>query len=221
MPNIEPEVPAANRRRRKVVVSGEGDRPEAPEQLERRSVLAFTGVALVGFWGMFATGAPMAILHGGIWTALGLLLILFPPAYRVGIGWWLVGLAFLGSAALSFLPAAWFAMPAWRTALTGLGIAVGDRVTVQPGESLELWAGLAVSVVAVWYLKGHRVSDRGQSGVALLLVLGIAAYAGFSIAVLDLKPRWVWDPVETFGLFGNRNHTATVLSLGHWGRWDC
>jgi len=217
MPNNEPELPASNRRRRKVVVSGEGDPTEDPEHLARRSVLAFTGVALVGLWGMFAVGAPMDILHGVIWTALGFLLILFPPLYRVGFVWWLAGLAFLGSAALSFLPASWFPLPAWRVALSGLGVALGNRVTMQPGQSLELWAGLAVSVVAVWYLKGNRVSDRGQSGVALLLILGIAAYAGFSIAVLDLKPRWVWDPVETFGLFGNRNHTATVLVLGALG----
>ncbi len=171
-------------------------------------------MALIGLYGLFAAAAPGKWLYGVAWVALGLLLIVFPPRVKVGRIWLGMGLGLLLGASLAFLPAQWFAVPSWRTALEALGQATGPHVTIQPAQTAVLLGRWAVSLVAAWYLLGHRGSDRVHLGVALLVALGIAAYGIVSVVAGGQTPPWAWDPDPGFGLFGNRNHTATVLVMG-------
>ena len=171
-------------------------------------------MALTGLYGLFAAAAPGEWLYGVAWIALGLLLLVFPPRVKVGRIWLGAGLGLLLGASLAFLPVRWFAVPEWRTALEALGQATGTQVTIQPAQTAVLLGRWAVSLVAAWYLLGHRASDRTHLGLALSVALGIAVYGVVSVIAGEQTPRWAWDPDPSFGLFGNRNHTATVLVMG-------
>lgn len=163
---------------------------------------------------MLASSTRGAFIHGGVWVGLGLLMILFPPKVRIS-KWWLAGgLVLLAGTATAFLPMGWFGMPEWRSALEQLGLRMGDRVSAQPGISLEFWLELVVAVIGAWYVMGHRISDRPQLTLALLIAVGIAIYGVVSMLAYGAKPAWSWDPKPTFGIYGNRNHTATVLVMG-------
>lgn len=192
--------------------AGEAD-AEAGER-GRRSIRAMSGMALCCIFAMLAAGAPLEILHGVLWVGLGLLLVLFPPPFKVGALWVAAGLLLIGGASLAFLPDHWFTVPDWRKALEALGQPTGDRVTAQPLLSLELLSGLAVSVVASWFMLGHRIPERAHLPIVLTVVLGISGYVLLSMLAYEAMPRWTWDTSETFGLYGNRNHTATLLVMG-------
>ena len=207
-----PELPAAARRRRRVTASGTG--PEDPARAARASCAAYAGMVLIGTYGLFAAGSPPAILQGGMWIAFGLLVLCFPPRVKVSWIWILAGTLMLAGASMAFLPAAWFGIPEWRTALEALGQSTGSQVTVQPRLTAEVLGKLAVSVMAAWFLLGHRVSDGAHLGFALLVALGISSYAVVSMVAYDQSPLWGWDPGPDFGLFPNRNHTASILVVG-------
>ena len=215
MPNLPENRPTGpfagrQRRRRRVVVTGYED----PERATRVSMWALVGMAAIALYALFAAAAPLAVLHGGVWVAFGLLMVVCPPQVKLSRIWRVAGLALLAGASLALLPASWFGVPAWRTALEALGQGTGLQVTIQPRQTVELLAGLAVTVLAGWYLLGHRVSERGHLGLALGVALGIAGYAMVSIVTVGQTPRWAWDPMDNFGWFANRNHTATVLAMG-------
>lgn len=212
-PVSDTPAPAPRRRRRATVVASGSNVPE-PALVARSSRFAFAGMALVGLYGLFAAGAPAAVLQGGIQVGIGILLLLVPPRFRVSWVWWVAGILMLAGASMAFLPAAWFPVPAWRTALEAAGLATGSMVTIQPLLGAESLGKFAVAVAAAWYLLGHRVSDRAHLGFALTVALGIAAYGLLSMVASDQKELWPWDPNPDFGLFGNRNHTASILSVG-------
>jgi hypothetical protein len=90
----------------------------------------------------------------------------------------------------------------------------GRSVTTQPSLTLTLWGGFAASLTAAAWVLGHRIPDRAHLPLTLLVALGFAAYAGVSILAYERTPHWSWDPIDTFGLLGNRNHTATALVMG-------
>ena len=200
--------------RRRKVIAAEGTGFESAERAGKISGWALAGMAAAGLWALFATAAPAAVLHGGLWMGFGLLMILAPPRVRLGWAWIAAGLLVLAGAALALLPATWFGKPAWRVALEGLDVATGGQVTMQPAVTREFWLSLALSVGAGWYLFGHRGSDGAQRRVALLVAMGIAAYAVVSLLAKGSLPPWAWDPDPAFGLLANRNHTAAVLVMG-------
>ena len=207
----EPQAAGRRRRRRQAT---EVAWPRDPEQAARCSFWAILGMAGLSLYGIFAGAAPPEWLHGVLWVGLGALLVFLPPQLQLRGAWWVGGLGLLAGAAMAFLPASWFGVPEWRRALVGLGVDVGSLVTMQPRQSAEIWAGLALSVTAAWYVLGHRVSNQAHLGLASAVALGLAGYGAVSMWAAGTAPRWAWDPEENFGLFGNRNHTATVLVMG-------
>ena len=147
-------------------------------------------------------------------VGFGLLLVCLPPRFRVLWIWRLAGIFVLAGASMAFLPAAWFKMPEWRIALEALGQPTGTYVTIQPRLTAEVLVKLAVGVGFVWFLLGHRVSDRAHSALAVMVALGIATYGLVAMVAAHQDMLWAWDPNADFGLFPNRNHTATILVVG-------
>ncbi len=209
----EEHTEATARRRRRRHAKGVAW-PRDPEGAGRGSFWAFLGMAALALYGIFAGAAAPESLHGVLWVGLGVLLVLFPPELQLRRMWWVLGVALLVGAAMAFLPARWFGIPEWRRVLEGAGVDVGALVTIQPRQTAEIWAALALSVTAAWFVLGHRVSDRAHLGLAIFVALGLAGYGAVSILAEGRAPRWAWDPEANFGLFGNRNHTATVLVMG-------
>ncbi len=168
--------------------------------------------ALFGFWlfvalSAFFVAGPWAGFHGALLGGVALLMAIFPPQVRLPKLWWLIAGVFALAACASFLPAAWFGVPAWRTGLENLGVRTGALVVIQPRPAAEQLALFLATLLGGLWLAGHRANPATLRGAALAFVLGVAAYA-----VLSKTMQGVAD--EKFGFFPNRNHTATYLAMG-------
>jgi O-antigen ligase len=95
-----------------------------------------------------------------------------------------------------------------------LGVSTGDQITAHPAVSWPLWGRLAITVVVGLYVLGHRLTNAGQARVLMAVAWAVGAYALVALAIDDQSKPWVWDPLPSFGLFPNRNHTATILVMG-------
>ncbi len=157
--------------------------------------------------------APVQALQGFLCAGVGVLMVVWPPRVRVGWGWVAAAVAFVVLACGVFLPAGWLRLPGWRTDLEALGVATGPLVTAHPRVAAETLGGFAVTAAVVVFLLGHRVSQRTHRALALCFVFGVAAYAAVSIAVQGAAGAGA-QPAGHFGLFPNRNHTATLLVMG-------
>jgi O-antigen ligase len=73
---------------------------------------------------------------------------------------------------------------------------------------------VAVCLIVIVYLNGHRVNHAGNHMLALLFAAGVALVALFAIAAQESHWALPWDGVDTFGFFANRNHMATLLVMG-------
>lgn len=170
------------------------------------------GVA-VGF-GLFGSGAPLQLTHGVIGVLVGVAMLLAAPTVALPRLWWGLGGAAILFAALAFLPREWGYDPEWRREVEALGLSTGGQITAHPAVSFQHWVRLVLTVATGIWLLGHRLTDRGHAWLLMGLAWVIGVYAALSVALHDRDPRWVWDPVDTFGLFANRSHTATVLVIG-------
>lgn len=178
------------------------------------SLWALGGLWALSLFGAFAASAPVQTLYGVAFAGLGLLMFFFPP--RARLPWFFYALAglLLAQAALSFLPREWFPAQPWRLEVEALGVDTGGQVTPHPRQSIEFWLRLAVWLGAALFALGHRVEGGSRLLLALLFSVGVAVYAGVSMAAESFQWKLTWDPVPTFGFFLNRNHTATFLVMG-------
>ncbi|MDB6131815.1 MAG: O-antigen polymerase [Verrucomicrobiales bacterium] len=221
-PENEPASGRVRRRRRRENPdsgSGRSGHPEWPRDgdgdgIPWKSGAGLIGMAAIALFAMLVPGTEFTFLHGMVCLFFGLLVTVFPPAFRISGFWLLAGVLLLAGCSAGLLPREWFGVQAWRTALEPLGVETGSKVSPQPLISLQLLGCLAVSVLAAWYVSGQRIADRLQLPLALGIALGIALYGTVSMLAYQARPAWSWDPVPTFGLYGNRNHTATVLTMG-------
>ena len=187
---------------------------EIMKDIKWTSVAGIGGFLLLCLFAVFTPGGPGAGTHGVVFAAAGLLLICFPPSYRGSRTVMILGALLLVISALAFLPAGIFGKADWRVELDGLGLGMGSLFTAHPAQSLELLLGLGISVLVATYLLGHRVSIAATNTIALAFVVGVGGYALLSILAQENDWRFAWDEVPSFGLFPNRNHTATLLVMG-------
>ena len=187
--------------------------PAAPPE-DRKSVTALACMAALVIVGVFIPGGPDQAVHGILFTAAGILMLVFPP--RVQVPWLLYAVAglFLALASLSFLPRDWIGVPGWRLAVEGIGLDTGTMVTPHPAQAAQVLAGAAVTLAFGLYAIGHRAGETAVLRLALAFALGVAVYTGASMLVHHGFWKSPWDTTPTFGLFPNRNHTATLLSMG-------
>lgn len=174
----------------------------------------FGGCWLLLQGGTLLVGGPWAGFHGLMLGGAGLLMALFPPVVAVPRVWWWLAGGFVLAGMAPFLPAAWFALPAWRGQLAAAGVATGSLVTLQPWQAAEMLGLFGLTLVTGLWLAGHRASPGQLRFWALVFTVGVAGYA---VVAKIMQPPPVSDIPGggvIFGFFPNRNHTGTYLAMG-------
>jgi O-antigen ligase len=177
--------------------------------------LRSSAMALLPVLACFLGGGTQKWAEGIVIALLGLQLVTRPPRVSLGFGINALLLALIALAAVAFLPAAWFPIPAWRTTLTNeFNLALPATVSPQPWITgtclISLVAGLS------WlYLVSTQDGDlRAVRWQLRLFVLGIVVLAAFSIGfyMANVSPAF-WLNQRGFGPFPNRNQTADLFGI--------
>lgn len=164
---------------------------------------------------IFMGGATERMPQSVVLAAMGVLILLAPPAAWPDRKWSLAALALLALAAAGALPAAWFHAAAWRGAVQEAGIALPATLSPQPRLTLEAWLLLAAGISWMGWLMASPWDGASRRLAARIFVCGLAV-----LAVCVLVQWWTgwrppgWLSAESHGPFPNRNHTAHVLALG-------
>jgi len=160
-------------------------------------------------FGVFAAGGAWEVRHGILFMGAGLLMLVFRPAARLPRAWWIMAGVFVLLGCGAFLPVAWFGVPEWRRQLGALGLDTGGLQVVQVRLAVEMLGVFVITLVVGMWMAGQRVPSRHLGRYVLLFALGVAAYAVISRLLLAGP-----EGRATYGLFPNRNHTATLLAMG-------
>ena len=149
--------------------------------------------------------AALGLLVAGVW------IILSPARARLPRGVApCVGVALIMSA-LAFLPHGCGNGVPWRSGLESLGLTSGSSIAPQERMALDAWLmqGLLALVALRLAVEGNPGMDRPRRvGLVLAaLLLYVAASCAASTGWLPMK-------TAAFGLFPNRNHSATLMAVG-------
>jgi O-antigen ligase len=163
----------------------------------------------------FLGGATHKWAEGIIVALLGVMLLFNPPRFSLGKAFNGVLVALLGCAAIAYLPASWFATPAWRQALVDdFGIAVAATVSPQPWVTTSCLLSFVAGLCWLYYVAGGDIEIRAARRQLRIFALGVVLLAGLSILLYLAKTALpFWHNQRNFGPFPNRNQTATVLGL--------
>ena len=126
-----------------------------------------------------APGLPGHGFRGGLFIAAGLLMLIRPPRAQIPRLPAALAMGCLLLAGMAFLPAAWFSIPAWRGNLAEAGMNLGGLVTAQPRQTLEAWCGIAVCLVVMLYLNGHRTQRMHR---CLITAASMDLWSAYTIA---------------------------------------
>lgn len=148
--------------------------------------------------------------------ALGGVLLATPP--RASLGRWM-NLALVGlflSAFVAFLPARWFFVPAWRSALTDdFGATLPTTLSPQPWLTAEAVVVFAAGLGWFYLMGTVRWSDELRRRAGIVFAAGTVALAVVAVAWYRAGTHpSVWPSERGFGPFPNRNQTADFFALG-------
>jgi O-antigen ligase len=164
---------------------------------------------------VFLAGGPPEGNLGVFLLVAGVALLVFPPQVRVDGKFWLITTLLLLCASTAFLPYDWFPIPAWRQKLASSAFAFPTSITPVPRETCFWLAVLTITAALGLFGLAHPMSSKAQLILASIAVAICGVYAGLSIYVRQSGWMYPFDPdPETFGLFPNKNHTATFLVIG-------
>ena len=174
------------------------------------------GVALLPLACVALGGGVERWSQAPVLLALGVLLLVMPPRASLGRGLNLILAALLALSLTAFLPARWFALPAWRRAFVDdFGAALPATFSAQPWLSAET---LVVFVAGLSWLylmatMPWKPGERRRAG--MLFAGGVAALAGLFVVLSKLGVVVpIWPNPRHFGPFPNRNQTADFLAVG-------
>src|SRR5438094_10222492 len=81
----------------------------------------------------FLGGSTLRWTQGIVLVLLGLLLVIRPPRYSLGLGINILSGAFLALALIAFTPARWFGIPDWRShGAASVALPLPSTLTPQP-----------------------------------------------------------------------------------------
>jgi O-antigen ligase len=166
------------------------------------------------FTGNLLVASPFAAFHGLLFACVAVLMALRPPIFPNPALWWALALAFLVFSSAVFLPAGWFPIPDWRGKLEELGVDTGSMVAIQARQSAEALVFFGILLLTGLWLAGHRASPAQIRTWALAFTVGVACYALLARVLHESLQARVGISADHFGLFPNRNHTATYLAMG-------
>ncbi len=168
-------------------------------------------------------GSTQLWAQGVLLLLTGLFLLAAPPRRPPGLPALCIAAALAGIALCAFLPAAWFASPAWRTTLTAeFHATLPATRSPQPWLSGEAFLLFLTALVWAVYLQCHPWTQGGRQAAILVYVAGItalAAAAAGSHFTGHAIPWWSGPPSARgaawlhSSFFPNRNQTANVLAL--------
>lgn len=148
-----------------------------------------------------AAGAPreasqgLCLLMGGTWMLRG------GEVARLPLWVWCLAAIWGVGSLLAFLPAG--QLPAWREALTVVGLDTGECFTPQ---LLPAGYGLALqALTGLVFLRLIATRDSGIGRFRLAILIAAMAAACWGLACW-LEP----GPMGSFGFFANRNHSASL-----------
>jgi hypothetical protein len=163
----------------------------------------------------FLGGATEKWAEGIVVAVLGVLLLVNPPRFSLGIGVNLIVVALLGCAALAYLPAGWFSQPEWRQALVDdFGIKIASTVSPQPWITTAALLSFVAGLSWFYYVAGGDIEVRAARRQLRIFAFGVIGLAALAI-VLHLARTALpfWHNQRNFGPFPNRNQTANVLGI--------
>ena len=195
---------------------GEGDEPAAGR---RRPTPEFTwedvATASLPVLACFLGGATEKWAEGIVVAVLGLLLIFNPPRFSLGraVNWIL--LALLACAALAYLPADWFAQPAWRQALVeDFGVKLPSTLSPQPWMTAGCLLSFVAGLCWLYYVAGGDIEVRAARRQLRIFSFGVILLAAICIALhLAHTALPFWHNQRNFGPFPNRNQTGNLLGI--------
>ncbi len=146
---------------------------------------------------------------------VGLGFLLLPPRHRLPAFVYLPAVLLVLWPLTAFLPAAWFAMPAWRQILTrDLGLSLPGTIAPQPWLTIESWLLLALGLSWLVYATSLLMTSRTRWNLARFYVTGAGLLAGLAIlCALAKQPLPFWHAAQHFGFFPNRNQMGDWLAL--------
>lgn len=163
----------------------------------------------------FLGGSTEKWAEGLVVALLGLLLLINPPRFSLGWAFHGILLALVACAAIAFLPAEWFAQPAWRKALVeDFGANIAPTLSPQPWITSGCLLSFIAGLCWVYYVCGQEVEIRAGRRQLRLFALGVILLAGVAIVLYLFKSALpFWHNQRGFGFFPNRNQTANLLGL--------
>jgi tetratricopeptide (TPR) repeat protein len=163
----------------------------------------------------FLGGATQKWSEGIVVGLLGLILLANPPRFSLGPALNLVLLALLACVATAFLPADWFAHPAWRAALVDdFSINLPRTLSPQPWISLGCFLSFVAGLSWLYYVCALDLDLRDVRTQMRTFAFGVALLTGLCIALYYAKSALpFWHNERGFGPFPNRNQTANLFGL--------
>ena len=163
----------------------------------------------------FLGGATDKWAEGIVVALLGVLLLLNPPRFSLGVAMNAIVVGVLACAAIAYLPASWFWQPEWRQALVDdFGIKVASTVSPQPWITTTALLSFVAGLSWFYYVAGGDIEVRAARRQLRIFALGVIALAAVAIALhLARTALPFWHNERNFGPFPNRNQTANLLGI--------
>lgn len=163
----------------------------------------------------FLGGATQKWSEGIIVALLGLILLIHPPRFSLGLAINVILLALLACVATAFLPANWFAQPAWRAALVDdFAITLPGTLSPQPWISLGCFLSFLAGLSWLYYMSALDLDLREVRTQMRIFAFGVAMLAALCIALYYARTALpFWHNERGFGPFPNRNQTANLFGL--------
>lgn len=176
-----------------------------------------TGVAIVALTALapFLGGSTQLWAQAAICSGCGLLFVLAPPRFSLGLFPNSAFIALLFLALLAFLPARWLTPDPLHVQFSQLGIQLPETWSPQPWLTLGSSCLLLLGLAWTYYLFAQPLDLPLRIQAWRVYTLAILSLAAILTVANALKLRVpFWPDVKEFGFFPNRNQTSNVLALG-------
>lgn len=172
-------------------------------------------IALLPVLACFLGGATQKWAEGLVVALLGLYLVVRPPRASLGIPTNTVLAGFTVLAAVAFLPARWFFLPAWRWAIVNdFAISLPETLSPQPWITAGALISLLAGMSWLYLVTTQELELRSARFQLRLFVGGIVFLAAISITLyLAHAALPFWINQRGFGPFPNRNQTANLFGI--------
>ena len=192
------------------------DRPHSRDRTEQsRTAASYALIALLPAIACFLGGGTQKWEEGVVFVLLGAYLLVRPPRFSLGLTTNCVLIAFVISAALTFLPVGWFHLPSWRTAvIEDLTIKLPGTVSPQPWITASAFVSLLGGVCWLYLVSTLDLELRAVRVLLRLFVTSIVFLAAISMMFYWAHAAFpFWINQRGFGPFPNRNQTADLFGI--------